>query len=182
MAQKNSSSVPWNGSCESYNVYTPEKRPGFVAWVTAFPYGDGSYGLCFDETVEEDDPDFVPPKLEFGEAVGAPVSYGSVECGDPHRRSYRVYLRTRDGKTFTETGRCPRREGSFCAAGFPDGRILGFDVPKYLSLIHIYGRSGIGGTCARSRQWPLVTVLCIHAQILVHLHAGAAGAAVHAGV
>ena len=131
MAQKNSSSVPWNGSCESYNVYTPEKRPGFVAWVTAFPYGDGSYGLCFDETVEEDDPDFVPPKLEFGEAVGAPVSYGSVECGDPHRRSYRVYLRTRDGKTFTETGRCPRREGSFCAAGFPDGRILGFDVPKY---------------------------------------------------
>ena len=131
MTPKNGSSIPWQGEFHSLTIYEPEKRPGFVAWVTAFDYDDGSYGLCFDETVEEDDPDFVAPKLEFGEAVGAPVSYGSVECGDPHRRSYRVYLRTWDGKNFTETGRCPRREGSFCNMGFADGRIVGFDVPKF---------------------------------------------------
>ena len=45
-------SIPWRGDFEQKLGYAPEKRPGFVAWVTAFPYGDGSIGISFDETLE----------------------------------------------------------------------------------------------------------------------------------
>ena len=124
-------SIPWRGDFEQKLVYAPEKRPGFVAWVTAFPYGDGSIGISFDETLEAENPDFIPPRLEFAEAAGVPVSYCSVEGGSARQRSYRVYMRSVDGVNFTETGRCGRREGSLCNAGFPDGRIVGFDVPRY---------------------------------------------------
>ena len=112
-------------------LYTPVVRPGFVAWTTCFTYGDGRIGLSFKETVREKDPFYEPPLLEMGEAVGAPVSYCSVECGSELERSYRVYMVSSDnGKTFTETGRCPLEEGSFCNMGFPDGRIIGYDVPR----------------------------------------------------
>jgi hypothetical protein len=112
-------------------LYTPKVRPGFVAWTTCFEYGDGRIGLSFKETLRETDPNYIPPKLEMGEAVGAPVSYCSVECGSEQERSFRVYMASEDnGKTFTETGRCPLEEGSFCNMGFPDGRILGYDVPR----------------------------------------------------
>lgn len=122
--------VPWRGAFEQTLVYAPEKRPGFVAWVTAFSYEDGSVGISFDETMEAENPGFVPPRLEFAEAAGVPVSYCSVEGGSAQQRSYRVYMRSADGANFTETGRCPRREGSFCNVGFADGRIVGFDVPR----------------------------------------------------
>ena len=49
-------SIPWRGDFEQKLVYAPEKRPGFVAWVTAFPYGDGSIGISFDETLEAENP------------------------------------------------------------------------------------------------------------------------------
>lgn len=112
-------------------LYTPKVRPGFVAWTTCFEYGDGRIGLSFKETLRETDPNYIPPKLEMGEAVGAPVSYCSVECGSEQERSFRVYMASEDnGKTFTETGRCPLEEGSFCNMGFPDGRIIGYDVPR----------------------------------------------------
>ena len=62
-------SIPWRGDFEQKLVYAPEKRPGFVAWVTAFPYGDGSIGISFDETLEAENPDFIPPRLEFAEAA-----------------------------------------------------------------------------------------------------------------
>ncbi len=112
-------------------LYVPEKRPGFVAWATAFDYNDGRIGLSFKETVNAPNPDYIPARLEMGEAVGAPVSYCSVECGDAEQYSYRVYMISSDGgRTFTETGRCQLEEGSFCNAGFPDGRIIGMDVPR----------------------------------------------------
>jgi len=71
-------------------LYTPKVRPGFVAWTTCFDYGDGRIGLSFKETLRETDPNYIPPKLEMGEAVGAPVSYCSVECGSEQERSFRV--------------------------------------------------------------------------------------------
>ena len=112
-------------------LYRPEERPGFTAWVTAFDYGNGRLGLSFKETVARPDPDYRPPTLEFGEAVGAPVSYCSVECGSAGERSFRVYMASDDGgNTYYETGRCPLEEGSFCNIGFPDGRIIGLDVPR----------------------------------------------------
>lgn len=112
-------------------LYVPETRPGFVAWATAFTYGDGRIGLSFKETLRAPNPGYIPAKLEMGEAVGAPVSYCSVECGDADQYSSRVYMSSSDGgKTFTETGRCQLEQGSFCNMGFPDGRIIGMDVPR----------------------------------------------------
>lgn len=131
MKNDNVKSVRWVGDYKRHNVYTPEKRPGFTAWVTAFEYGDGGFGVSFDETLAKKNEDFAPKKVEFAEAVGAPVSYGSVEGGSANLTSYRVYMKTYDGVNFEETGRCVRKEGSYCNAGFPDGRILGFDVPKF---------------------------------------------------
>lgn len=121
---------PWCGSFRQQLIYSPEIRPGFTAWAAAFDFGDGSVGLSFDEIITEDDPDFITPRLEYAEAAGVPVSYGSAECGSAQQRRYRVYMRSADGFSFTETGRCARREGSFCNVGFPDGRIVGFDVPR----------------------------------------------------
>lgn len=112
-------------------IYYPVKRPGFVAWVTGFDYGNGDIGISFKETLQIENKNYVPPRLEMGEAVGAPVSYCSVECGSAKEESYRVYLRSADnGRTFTETGRCQLEQGSFCNVGFPDGRIMGFDIPR----------------------------------------------------
>ncbi len=112
-------------------IYYPQKRPGFTAWTTAFDYGNGSIGLSFKETLACKPQDFVPPTLEMGHAVGAPVSYCSVECGCEEQESFRVYMISHDnGATFTETGRCQLEQGSFCNVGFSDGRILGFDVPR----------------------------------------------------
>lgn len=116
---------------ERSDVYVPAQSPGFAAWVTGFDYGDGRVGISFKETVQAPNPDFTPPLLEMGEAVGAPVSYASIECGAADQVSFRVYLVSQDnGDTWTETGRCQLEEGSFCNIGFPDGRIIGLDVPR----------------------------------------------------
>ncbi len=112
-------------------IYKPRQNPAFAAWATAFDYGDGRVGLSFKETAQTPNPRYVPPRLEFGEAVGAPVSYCSVECGSESIVSWRVYMVSDDnGKSFRETGRCDLEEGSFCNVGFPDGSILGIDVPR----------------------------------------------------
>lgn len=122
--------LAWRGEFFETLLYAPEKRPGFVAWASAFAYGDGSTGLSFDEVVEQENNDFTPMRLEYAEAAGVPVSYGSVEAGSASQRTFRVYLRAPDGVHFTETGRCPRSRGALCNVGFPDGRIVGFDVPR----------------------------------------------------
>ncbi len=122
--------LEWRGEFTETLVYAPERRPGFVAWASAFAYGDGSVGLSFDEVLEEENPDFMPMRLEYAEAAGVPVSYGSIEAGSARQRAYRVYLRAPDGVHFTETGRCPRARGALCNVGFADGRIVGFDVPR----------------------------------------------------
>lgn len=115
-------------------VYAPSVSPGFAAWVTPFAYGDGSVGISFDETTvsgeyrEEADPTV---DLDFAEAAGIPVSYSSVECPSDGVNRSRIYMRSNDGVHFTETGRCSRAQGSFCNIGFPDGRIIGYDVPKF---------------------------------------------------
>lgn len=121
----------WRGTFSQQLVYSPKKRPGFAAWVTGFTYGDGTIGISFDEIISEENPDFVPPRLEYAEAAGVPVSYASAEYGSAQQHRYRVYMRSEDGVRFTETGRCSRREGSLCNVGFADGRIIGFDVPRY---------------------------------------------------
>ncbi|MDO5435784.1 MAG: hypothetical protein Q4G19_05395 [Clostridia bacterium] len=122
--------IQWNGTVRENTVYLPQARPGFAAWSTVFDYGDGRIGLSFDEVLRGRN-DAPAPLLEFGEAAGVPVSYASVECGSRDTVKQRVYMQSADGVHFTETGRCPRDEGSFCHIGFPDGRIIGYDVPKH---------------------------------------------------
>lgn len=118
-------------SFRQYNIYQPLQKPGFVCWATAFTYGDGSIGLAFDEVVQKNDPGYAPPSIAFCEAAGVPVSYCSVECGSSDKYASRVYMRSSDGIHFTETGRTAKRDGSFCNIGFPDGRIIGLDVPRW---------------------------------------------------
>lgn len=130
MAYFSNDTVTWEGAFEEHLIYSPEKCPGFVAWVSAFDYGDGTIGLAFDERIEMENPHFQNPKLEYSHAASAPVSYCSVEAGSADQQSFRVYLRSADGIHFEESGRCPRSEGAFCNLGFPGGRIVGLDVPR----------------------------------------------------
>lgn len=112
-------------------LYTPTDALGFTAWVDAFDYADGRLGLSFNELRRGSTPDFQPPKLEMGEAVGAPVSYCSAECGSADVLPERVYMASRDGgESWYETGRCPLAQGSFLNVGFPDGRLVGLDVSR----------------------------------------------------
>jgi hypothetical protein len=111
-------------------VYAPEVRPGFTAWVTAFEYGDGSIGVSFKETRQAANDRYERPTLEMGEAAGSPVSYGAIDFASPLLVSERVYLRTTDGISYTETGRCPIEDGAFTNVGFPDGRIIGLEVRR----------------------------------------------------
>lgn len=111
-------------------VYYPQNRPGFVAWTTAFSYGDGSIGLAFKETVRQKNEKFVLPSLEMAESLSAPVSYCSAFFEMEDLVQQRVFMRSEDnGQSFYETGRCYLKDSAFCNAGFPDGRIIGFDVP-----------------------------------------------------
>ncbi len=121
---------PWEGPFEARPVYIPAVRPGFAAWATVFACPGGGVGLSFDEVVREKNPAFLGTKLEMAEAACVPVSYGSVECGTEDRTAYRVFMHSRDGVNFTETGRCLRSKGAYCCAALPDGRLIGFDVPR----------------------------------------------------
>lgn len=112
-------------------LYAPTDSLGFTAWVDAFDYQNGRLGLSFKELRRGAAPGFQPPKLEMGEAVGAPVSYCSAECGSGDVVPERVYMASDDGgETWHETGRCPLDQGSFLNVGFPDGRLVGLDVGR----------------------------------------------------
>lgn len=122
--------IPWEGPFQAQPVYLPADRPGYTAWATVFAYPDGDVGLNFDETVREQNPFFQKTRLEMAEAACVPVSYGSVECGAEDQTMYRVFLRSGDGLHFRETGRCLRAQSAYCCAALPDGRLIGFDVPR----------------------------------------------------
>ena len=122
--------IPWEGPFQAQPVYVPSLRPGYTAWATVFSYPNGDVGLSFDETLREENPAFQKTKLEMAEAACVPVSYGSVECGSAGQTVYRVFMRSADGLHFTETGRCLRTRSAYCCAALPDGRLIGFDVPR----------------------------------------------------
>lgn len=112
-------------------IYAPTDELGFTAWADVFDYQNGRLGLSFEELRKGKEPGYRPPKLEMGEAVGAPVSYCSAECGSEDVISERVYLASDDGgESWYETGRCPLVQGSFLNVGFPDGRLVGLDVGR----------------------------------------------------
>lgn len=122
--------LAWEGAFDEHLIYEPEKHPGFVAWISAFDFGDGTVGLAFDERIQMPNPDFKKPRLEYYHCASLPLSYCSVEAGSADQRAFRVYMRSHDGIHFEETGRCDRSQGSFCNMGFPGGRIVGLDVTR----------------------------------------------------
>ena len=125
------SSVPHAADAEHRMIYEPADALGFTAWTDCFDYQNGRLGLSFKEIRRAHDAAFVPPRLEMGEAIGAPVSYCSAECGSADTVSERVYMASDDGgEHWYETGRCPLAEGSFLNAGFADGRLVGLDVGR----------------------------------------------------
>lgn len=129
------------------SLYYPKKRPGFVAWVNAFDYGNGKIGLSFKETIQSPNRSFEVPLLELAEAASVNVSYCSVLCGMKEQESYRVYMESSDGGlTFSETGRCLERDGCFCNVGRPDGTILGFETPSS------YTNKLSGSSCIEARE------------------------------
>lgn len=130
MAIFENNTLTWEGAFEEHLVYTPKSHPSFVAWVSAYDFGDGTVGLSFDERLQMPNPNFQNPKLEYYYCASLPVSYCSVEAGSADQRAFRVYLRSKDGIHFEETGRCDRSEGSFCNLGFPGGRIVGLNVAR----------------------------------------------------
>lgn len=130
MAAFENNTLTWEGSFEEHLVYAPKSHPSFVAWISSYEFGDGTIGLSFDERLQIPNPNFKNPKLEYYYCAGLPVSYCSVEAGSADQSAFRVYLRSRDGIHFEETGRCDRAEGSFCNLGFPGGRIVGLNVSR----------------------------------------------------
>lgn len=127
----NISSAPHAADAERRMIYEPADALGFTAWTDCFDYQNGRLGLSFKEIRRAHDAAFVPPRLEMGEAIGAPVSYCSAECGSADTVSERVYMASDDGgEHWYETGRCPLAEGSFLNAGFADGRLVGLDVGR----------------------------------------------------
>ena len=125
------SSAPHAADAEHRMIYEPADALGFTAWTDCFDYQNGRLGLSFKEIRRAHDAAFVPPRLEMGEAIGAPVSYCSAECGSADTVSERVYMASDDGGAhWYETGRCPLSEGSFLNAGFADGRLVGLDVGR----------------------------------------------------
>ena len=110
--------IPWRGEFAEKVLYAPKTEPGFVAWAAAWEYGDGRVGVCFDEIQNVPDPAHVPPKLEYAEAAGVPGSYESVEAGSAALTRFRVYMASKDGRNFSETGRCRRGKVPFARLGF----------------------------------------------------------------
>ena len=91
------SSVPHAADAEHRMIYEPADALGFTAWTDCFDYQNGRLGLSFKEIRRAHDAAFVPPRLEMGEAIGAPVSYCSAECGSADTVSERVYMASDDG-------------------------------------------------------------------------------------
>ena len=142
------SSAPHAADAEHRMIYEPADALGFTAWTDCFDYQNGRLGLSFKEIRRAHDAAFVPPRLEMGEAIGAPVSYCSAECGSADTVSERVYMASDDGgEHWYETGRCPLAEGSFLNAGFADGRLCRLAVGRdYLDAGPVRGmRNGGSG-------------------------------------
>src|SRR3972149_8830447 len=93
-------------------VYYPQVRPGYVAWVYMFPFGNGELGCSFTEIRKGRNADFSPPTLEFVQAMVLPYR----TCADMLPASNRdlitesVYMKSGDGgKSWQQIGRCPVR-------------------------------------------------------------------------
>ena len=108
-------------------VYYPQVRPGYVAWVSLFWFGNNELGMAFNEIRRACNPSFTPPSLEFIEAMGLPYRTGpdALPASSPNLVSEYVYLKSTDlGRSWTKTGSCPVYTRHYWHVGFPDGRLV----------------------------------------------------------
>lgn len=105
-------------------IYYPAQRPGHVAWVNLFLFGNGDMGLSFTETRRAPNPRFIPPSIDFVEAFSRPYKFSALLCAaQPNLLSEAVYMKSSDaGATWQETGRSWGK--SAYLAGYPDGRMV----------------------------------------------------------
>ena len=110
-------------------IYYPEVRPGYVGWANLYPFGNGDLGIAFQEIRRGPERPREPVSLEFVESAGFPYSFASaiMPWTTPDMVSEYVHMKSEDnGKTWTQTGRCPVRKRHLWYAGFPDGRLVRF--------------------------------------------------------
>ena len=111
---------------EETPIYYPENRPGYVAWVGIYDFGNGDLGISFDQIRRRPNPRFVPMSIEWNESSGKPYLYGRtyIPATHPDLLQEGVYLISTDGgRTWEETGRCWGKTTTSMAA-FPDGRMV----------------------------------------------------------
>ena len=110
---------------ESREVYYPEHRPGYTAWVALFPFGNGDIGLAFDEVRRAPNPRFIPVSIEFVESCGFAYQFDQVyvSSGHPNLLHERVHMKSPDaGRTWKEFHRGWGKAGYRVA--YPDGRLV----------------------------------------------------------
>ena len=141
------SSVPHAADAEHRMIYEPADALGFTAWTDCFDYQNGRLGLSFKEIRRAHDAAFVPPRLEMGEAIGAPVSYCSAECGSADTISERVYMASDDGgEHWYETGAVRRLVSERGLCGRAAGRAgRGPRQRRAHRLVRLYCRPGKHG-------------------------------------
>ena len=112
---------------EERAVYYPERRPGYTAWVSLFPFGNGDLGLAFSEIRRGKNPHFKAPTIEFVEAMGLVYreTPDVLPASNSNLISEHVSLKSNDGgATWQETGRCAMTTRQCWYTGFPDGRLV----------------------------------------------------------
>ena len=106
-------------------VYYPQERPGYVGWVSLFLFGNGELGMAFDEVRRVPNPRFIPPSIEYLEAISFVYRYsqGGAPAAHPKLLHEAVYMKSSDGgRTWQVTGRDWGKTSY--TTGYPDGRMI----------------------------------------------------------
>ena len=98
-----------NWQFEDQEIYVPEKRPGYAAWVVIWPVPGQKkeYLLSFIEKRRGVNKTYRPVPYDFWEAMGLPIKYQTSFCnGSPDVVTEAVFLKTTDnGSSWREVGR-----------------------------------------------------------------------------
>ena len=122
-------------------VYHPAERPGYACWTALWHDLDGGLYLAFAEKRRATNTLWEPVPLDFWESMGLPIKYHTSFCnGSKDILTELVVLKSNDdGKTWTETGRCPSKViNAFAWASLPGGRIIRAVSDDYVAFDPAY--------------------------------------------
>ena len=120
------------------DIYHPEVRPGYAAWVSVWRGASRELLLSFCEKRRRKNPSYRSIPLEFMEAMSLPIKYQVSFCnGSPDILTEGVVMRSADeGDSWTEVGRADTGGlmNIFAYASLADGSMLrGIDT-SYVSF------------------------------------------------